>query len=167
MEAIREIAVAMCATMAVTGILSILIPGKSMERTMRLVVGVFFLASIVIPFATQEFALSFEDLLPEGALVTAEVEATAQSHMEELTESRLEQEVSLLLSEQGITPEKVDVSIHISEDKRISITNLYIVLQSKDQDQEQEVSSKLHNVFGVDPQLVIAGESADERPLEE
>lgn len=157
MESIRQIAVAICATMAVTGILSILIPGKSMERTMQLLIGVFFLASIVIPLSSQEFTLALDDLLPESVSVTADIEATTRSQMQQLTQARLEQQVLLLLEDQSITPQKVQVTVHIDEDNRISITNLSIVLSKKDQNQEQEVSSTLQHLFGVTPQIVITG----------
>ncbi len=55
MEMIRSIGASICITIIVTGIFSILVPGKNMEQTIQLAVGLFFLASIVLPIVNGDW----------------------------------------------------------------------------------------------------------------
>lgn len=153
MEAIRSIAVSVCITMAVTGILSILIPSKSMEKTIKLAVGLFFLSSIVLPFTNGQLSFDFDLEIPDEQVIHEDLEVSIQQNMQALTEQRLEQAATELLGQEKIIPEKVEVNINIAEDNSITITKVKMMLSPQDRKREAGITPLIKEKFGIEPEF--------------
>ena len=128
MEFGQSVGVSACVALVVTGILSVLIPGRAMEKTVRMAVGLFFLCSIVFPVAQGDWKGLLDWEAPEMEEEPAGLSQTVDERIVALTEQNLEEQVSLLLQQQGIETRRVDVGVHIGEDNSITITEIRIIL---------------------------------------
>lgn len=155
MQTIRSIAVSVCVAMAATGILSMLMPGKSMEKTVKIAVGLFFLSSIILPLTTGDFSLELDWLLEDQQTIDNQLDQTVQQHMEALTTYNLEQTVRELLEKNEISVQKVEVSINIEQTSSITITRLDIVLPEQEQKKQREVSELVKQTFGIKPEVTV------------
>ena len=92
MEMIRSIGASICITIIVTGIFSILVPGKNMERTIQLAVGLFFLASIVQPIVNGDWRELLEWDSRQIETQIPELEDTVDNRVVTLTEEGLQRQ---------------------------------------------------------------------------
>lgn len=128
MEFVQSVGASVCVALVVTGILSVLIPGKTMEKTVQMAVGLFFLCSIVFPIAQGDWKALLDWEAPEAVEEPAGLSQTVDERVLALTGQNLEEQVGLLLQQQGIETRQVDVGVHIGEDNSITITEIRIIL---------------------------------------
>jgi hypothetical protein len=158
METIRSIGASICITLVVTGIFSMLMPSRTMEKIIRFAVGLFFLSSLILPFASGDFSFDlsvpeWEDTQP-GESLTQQV----QNSTIRVSEQKVEELAESLLEAEGIVPQKVTATINIEQDNRITITKLSIVLGLENVLQKQKASDCLEEQMGIVPEFEIGEE---------
>lgn len=158
METIRSIGASVCITMIVTGIFSILIPGKAMEKTVQMAVGLFFLASIVLPIANGDWKgfMSVQSTREEVSL--PDLEQTVEQNMIELTQEQLCEQAKALLGAEGITAKQVSVTVHIDGDNSITITEILIVLPKEEVLNFPLAGQVIKDGFQIEPKIMLEGD---------
>ena len=155
MEMIRSIGASICITIIVTGIFSILVPGKNMERTIQLAVGLFFLASIVQPIVNGDWRELLEWDSRQIETQIPELEDTVDNRVVTLTEEGLQRQVAALLQGKGISAKQVGATVHIEEDNSITITEILIILPREEILNAPAAEQLVEENLGVVPELEL------------
>lgn len=125
METLRSAVLCACMLSAAVGMLSMICPGRKLERQMRFLISLLFAVSLAVPIARFE--------LPPELSVLAQEELTAQTQamdervrtaLIEQTQARAEQALIDALQQRGITCEKLHVSVHFDENNCIYISKV-------------------------------------------
>lgn len=103
-----------CMLSAAVGIVSLLRPGKTLERQIRLLLSVLFVISLAAPLAQIEVPPELP-VLAEEQLRQREAELTAEMNERVLAETkpRVEQALKDLLGAEGITCTKMEAELYI------------------------------------------------------
>lgn len=161
MDTVRSIGASICITLAVTGIFSMLMPSRTMEKVIRFAVGLFFLSSLILPFTTGDFSVDLTIPEWEESLQTKQLTDQVKNSTVTVSQQKVERLAESLLKAEGITPQKVTATINIEEDNSITITKLSIVLRLEDIFQKQKASDCLENQMGIVPEFEM-GEGRSE-----
>lgn len=144
MDTIRQIATSICITMVATGIFSMLVPNRSMQKTLKFTISLFFLCCVVIPFVDAE--IEWESLAAGASTdeqVSVSYEEQVNKQLLEMTKSNLSENIRQELERSGIEAENVVVSAHIDEMNSISINEINLVLRSGDAAQAEKIVKDL------------------------
>ncbi len=158
METIRSIGASICITMVVTGIFSILIPGRAMEKTVRMAVGLFFLASIVLPIANGDWDYLFSMRPAQEEILLPDLEKTVEREVIEITQERLCGQAKTLLQAEGIAVKQVSVTVHIDKDNSITITEILIVLPKEEVLNFPLAGQVIKDGFQIEPKIMLEGD---------
>ena len=115
MDTVREIALSVSVSATVIGAVYIICPSGQMSRFMKYILGLILLLCIVTPFMSASF--NFEKL---------EARADYSAQAEEMLINQTQHIVAAVLSENGISYEKIEVYMDISEDGSISIYRIHL-----------------------------------------
>lgn len=155
MSLLYEITFSLCTTLAATGIFSLLVSGRQMEKVMRFLLSLFLLNSLLFPFVNGEL----EDLsFPKQETDNFYGEALEQQWEEQflsLTEIQIAHEVENILILQGISPEKVEVEIHIGAENNITINKCMVYLSGEETFSQGDLSYELQKEVGVKPEFIV------------
>lgn len=117
---------AVCMAAAGCTILHLLVGNKGVGKVFRMLTAAFFLCAVLCPLLEARGRLS----LPETALSeqanTAALEAVALRQLQSATESILLKTVNTALESHGLEAEKVEISMDISADGSISISDISV-----------------------------------------
>ena len=155
MEQIKEWAVNVCITLIATGVFSMLIPQGSMEKVMRFGVSTFFLCCLILPFL---FGMPLFDWETEvsASIRTEELEEGMEEQMKELSRYNIEQVINRLLSQEEIQAEKIEADIHISEENRVFINSVTVVLAAEQKDKMSKVKEQIKEQLGIEPKVTFS-----------
>jgi hypothetical protein len=156
-DMVRDYALSLCMTLIATGIFSMLIPGKSMEKVLKFALSLFFLSCLVLPVLQGEVRFSFtdSDLSEWDTQYPEELEQKSNEAFLKLTETNLSHEIELLLEVKGIKTEKIEVSIHIDEENNIDISKCDIYLSGGQNIVAGDLAFYLQKETGVKPNLIV------------
>ena len=153
MEGIRAIAHALCATIIITAILFLMLPGEKFRGILKFSVGLFFLCGILSPFLRSDLSFSF-DLTTFSQGTTAErTTAVIFDSLAKLIESNVEQSLYTAAEQQGCKADKIEVTVHIREEGSIYIDQ--IIAQPTDPQNESALKECIHTHTGVFPNIVL------------
>ena len=155
MDMVRDYALSLCMTLIATGIFSMLIPGKSMEKVLKFALSLFFLSCLVLPVLQGEVRFSFTDSDLSDTQYPEELEQKSNEAFLKLTETNLSHEIELLLEVKGIKTEKIEVSIHIDEKNNIDISKCDIYLSGGQNIVAGDLAFYLQKETGVKPNLIV------------
>lgn len=156
MSQLRTAAAAACGTMVLTAIVMLLVPQKD-NRMMKFAVRLFFLLSLILPFAgweAEDFVLPEEktaESLSEG------LDSLVQRQLEESIVSALEGQAAEILRQHGVLHPEIEITIHNREDTGISITSLKVLAAPEEMDAALLAVPELTGAFGVTVTLERAG----------
>ena len=151
---VQSVAGSVCAALVLTGLFSVLIPGRSMERTVRMVVGLFFLCSVAFPVAQGDWdeVLAGWDA-PQAAEEPSALSGTVEERVLALTEENLEEQAALLLEQNGIEVRQVEAGVHIEEDNSIRINRMRILLAGQSVLRAPAAEELITEQFGFRPEV--------------
>lgn len=157
MELIKDYALSLCMTLIGTGIFSMLIPGKSMEKVLKFALSLFFLSCLVLPVLEGEVSFSFSDsgLSNLDTENQKNLEAQSEEVFLNLAEDNIAHEIELLLEVKGVQAEEIEVSIHIDEENNIDINKCDIYLNGDQDVTAGDLSFYLQKETGIKPNIIV------------
>ncbi len=158
MADIKVWAVSLCVAAIAGAIMHMLAPNTSLEKLMRLVIGVFFLSCIVSPVLTK---------LPDMTLTVsgkaeqrlAEVQDGLMSAVDNQMETGMVDQIGLLLNKKGVTPENISFEYNTADKNRISISQIDVVLSPDYAMRETEIRDYINDKTGIATVLTFSGAS--------
>lgn len=145
------LSVSICAVIAC--VVEMMTADTKLEKTVRFVLGAFMLCAIIIPVGNivSEFS---------GVNFDSKMTYDISESFNEQKISMLKDEIATLaestLSKEQIYPQKVEVSMDISEDNCISMVSVTVVLDKKDREKAAKVTDTIKTGLGLECSIVFA-----------
>lgn len=128
MEQVRTIIVTACMLSIAVGICSILRPSKAFDRQVQFLISLLFVIGIAEPLLRTDWRMPPVGVIDVQMQEQSENLTTeAQNLILAETASQCESALYDLLTQQGITCEEMDVSVHIDEEACIYISEVSAV----------------------------------------
>ncbi|WP_101697889.1 stage III sporulation protein AF [Clostridium minihomine] len=150
MNGVREWSSIIVMAALAASILQYLIPGGSMEKVTRLVIGAFIICSILVPvgrlvhhFEVEAFA-AHDDLTPN-----IQYQDTVNQQTVRAAENAVRTVVISQLAQNGIQCKNVTLNMDTNEDGSISITKVFVSLDQKELGKLQETQKLLERELGL------------------
>ena len=149
MNSIVSWATAICVALIGGGVLSLISPSGNLKKATSFAISLFFLCAIITPFITLSFSDSPQFTVSQSAVIRDDTS-------ERLAKTTAQRGVKEILKSQNITAQKIDIGIHINDDKSISITYIEITLERDKIIYESEISNMIHEYFGIKAEFAYA-----------
>ncbi|MGI5893548.1 MAG: stage III sporulation protein AF [Candidatus Merdivicinus sp.] len=157
MEEIQNAAAALCVTLVISGIFHMLLPSGDWNRYARFGVRLFLLLCLILPFRNGKIAAEWDNTSYQKQIEqsVADMEQLAKEQLLENFTSTLEQEGVSLLLQNKIAVQKIQVTAHIADEQRIDITNIEVVLEAGESNEEiSKAQNLIAEEFGLTVQAV-------------
>ena len=150
MDLIYGFAACLCITLLGTGAFTLLVPKGSLEGTVKFALSLFLVAGFLLPFFGkapnwEQFWNSSRWEQP-AADVTEMVDEVSQ----EVTQAMVNQQITLLLEQEGYSPQKVDSRIHTTSEGSIEITELNLWMPASEKSQGSAIRQILAQQLGLE-----------------
>ncbi|WP_283607585.1 stage III sporulation protein AF [Faecalispora anaeroviscerum] len=150
MSGVREWSSVIVLAALAAGILQYLMPGGSMEKVTRLVIGAFVICSILLPVGRLTKQFDVQAFAQDGsAAPNQQYQDTVNQQTAETAEAAVRTVVISALSEKGIQCKNVALNMDTNEDGRISITKVFVSLDQKESGKLQETKQLLEQELGL------------------
>ena len=154
MTAITNWASALCYAAAVIAFFRMICKHCAAEKTIHILLGLFFLCAVLSP-ALSQVDFSLETLTPDSPPIsTRELEERLDEQTLRLSERNLQMALEQLLSENQLPCEKITVLMDTTENQRIGISRIVIVLREADMEHKGAVEQLVREQTGISPQIV-------------
>lgn len=131
-----------------------LVSDTRLEKNVRLVLGMFMLCVVLIPFGSVINDLSLElpsDKNIQETKMSDDVSKMRIDYLKQCTAELIEQK----LKENGIVPIKVNVNTDIDEDLSINMITAELTLPSKDSNKASHAAAVIKKDLGIDCKTLI------------
>lgn len=160
MDAVHQWALGICLTVLINAVVHYVIPSGSMEKMLRLVLGVFVLCGILLPLSKTLPSLDWEMEKPTETIhdtdgFAGEVERQIFSQAEQ----NIKQVVIVELEKNGYPWKNVSVRMDTNEDRGIVINQVVVTLDKDALVQKEELTAHLEKTLGLKTEVVWDGES--------
>lgn len=153
MNAIKAAGAVICGFMIVSGVIGMLVPEGSMEKSMRFVITVAFIAAVITAFSG--ITSVFPDLITQETLSDTVVYDPSDS-INSLSARNIERELTLAAENIGIRGAKINVDTDISDDGSIRIISVeYTSENERDRD---KLGNMIKDMTGCESIGVITDE---------
>ena len=143
---------------AIVGVISLFTPSGSMEKTLKTVIGLFLLASFILPLSDSDITGSLfksnegiKEIIDEN-----EYENEIKNNVSDSLESTIKTEICAYLSNAGVA--FTDVEAHVSVDDKNNIETQSIVIVLREDVQIEDIIDFISERFGVVPEVKIEAE---------
>ncbi len=132
-----------CLSSAVCVIISLILPSGKMEKSLRMVLGVFLIACIISPLSDGiphfKFKSTTFEKTPKPAINFVK---NLDEQFKALAEQNLKQHIKQILEQFNIENEKIELFMDTNKDECISISKckIYITPQSKPENPEFQIT---------------------------
>lgn len=154
MSALADLIFSFCISLVAIGLISILIPSGTMEKTMKMLTGIIMIALLLSPFAKGEINLDF---LTENKGTTRAIQQTSLDRAVAISQSQIELLLKDLLNKNGIEVDEIEVNMDISKDGSIIISQISISSNFTSREEIQEVKNIIKKELGVDAEVTDRG----------
>ncbi len=154
-QTIKIVAVNICIVMIITGVFSVLVPGKSFEKILKFAISLFFVCSVAVPMFSGELSLDFSfdtDFISE---YESEFYLSAEESVIKLSEEKIMLAIDEILTQNGISAKKIEVNINIDENDSINITNVEISITENDEIFTLKIKEIVLREVGITPKIII------------
>lgn len=164
MSAIKDWAICLCFAALSTAIVQMIMPSGSTEKTMKFVIGVFFISCIVSPLFTQNDiqALKADFMQTSGEISTTRLQQEIDKQLETQIEERLKSLISQTLSQTGVKVNKIIIYMDRTEDNSISINTIDIVLDECTPAEKEMVQKTVLQSLGIMPKISLSSKQSME-----
>lgn len=156
MDAIKNWAFSICCTGIICGIINILVPEGSVQKTFKTVLSTFFICSIISPVVTMDLGgtIDLSEFFSDKEITYEEIYFTDNSA--EYIEAELYEATSSFLKKNDIKSKDILIKINISENGNIDINKFVITLENKCD--IAYLSEKIKDEIGIKPEIIILEE---------
>lgn len=155
-EQIREWAFAVCAAAAIGGLINIIMPEGGLSKTLKSVISVFFLCTVISAFTKIDFDIA-DFKINENKIYESKEFEEINSVSEEYLEGELYKSVTEILEAEEIYAKDILIKINISENGSIDINKFAIAFEQLEDPFKLE--EKIYNKTGIKPNIILSGES--------
>ncbi len=160
MKQIDSWATLICMVSIVCTLLELLAPDGNMKKTMKTVISMFMLCSIIFPLikiiSTIDLSL---DKFANSCNSLSETSKSYSKTCENYAEEKINKLVLKTLNENGVKAKKVETSMDINETSSISINKTVIFLSENNKDLKLRAQSIAKRELGLDCDVVIIQEN--------
>ncbi len=150
MDLIYGFAACLCITLLGAGAFTLLVPKGSLETTVKFALSIFLVAGFLLPFFGN--APDWQRLWDSSRWEqpAEDLSRMVEDVSLEVTQTMVNQQVTLLLEQEGYSPQKVDSRIHTASDGSIEITELVIWMPESDKTQGSAIRRILAEQTGLE-----------------
>ncbi len=143
---------------AVVAVISLLTPSGSMEKTLKTIIGLFLLASFILPFSGSDIAAGLFDSNKGIKEIIDEnkYENEMKKNVSDSLESAIETEICAYLSNAGVAFVNVEAEVSVDDKNNINTNSIVIVL--RENIPNNEIITFISERFGVAPDVKVEPE---------
>ena len=149
MDSFAELGYGFCVGMVVTGILIAASPKDGSGKSVRFILRLFLLLCFLLPFAKTDFSQIFSREPPSLSIENQSYDELLQEQLEQKVKENIKTQALEMFDDYGISPISLDVSIHISEENRITVSEMKVILSKEDLLRCDEAVAAVNQAFGV------------------
>ncbi len=153
MEQLTTAVLAACAVSMLTGMLQLLRPNEKFDRQIRLLTAGLLAMSVLTPLlqGIRTLTPDWDLLTTEASDSTYDFTEAVREQTEKQIQENLERTLRAELQAQGVSVTALEVTIHISEEDSIDITNV-----TAESDTPAAVKRILRAYLGEEVELIVA-----------
>lgn len=149
MNAVKEWSAAICMAALVAAMLQGLVPGGSMERMIKFVIGAFVICALIVPLAKIAPKISMNVQENVSSPVNSQLEGTVEKQLSSAAKESITNLVVSELNNIGIKCKNVNVIMDTNEDGSISINKVVVILAKGSGTVCEKVSARLEKTLGL------------------
>lgn len=149
MNAVKEWSAAICMAALVAAMLQGLVPGGSMERMIKFVIGAFVICALIVPLAKIAPKISMNVQENVSSPVNSQLEGTVEKQLSSAAKESITNLVVSELNNIGIKCKNVNVIMDTNEDGSISINKVVVILAKGSGADCEKVSARLEKTLGL------------------
>ncbi len=160
MSAIREWSTAICLAALVAALAQGLVPGGSMERMEKFVIGAFIVCALIAPLsrAVPRLALALNGSgSAAGKETSSRLESTVDDQMRSAARKSIASLTASELARMNLRCKNVQVDMDTNEGGSISISKVTVTLDKKDAARCREAQEALTAKLGIRTEVVVDG----------
>lgn len=171
MNGLRELVTSFCLGAVAAGLISMLMPSGKMEKPMKLILGLFMTAIIITPILSGGgLSFDFGSITANASPVKDSGELSAVIEQQELLliENSVKEQINSCIGrtsypEYSIDDIKITLDMDITEDSRISIEQVDILLPEEYESMQEEIKSLIKEELGFDADVRTPAEKLEDR----
>jgi len=158
LETFKSCAVSSVTAAVISAVISLLAPSGNMEKTIKIIVVLFLLASFAVPFAQSEVVADFFDSNKGIKEIIDEnkIDNKVKKEVKDSLENAVETEISAYLSGVDIAFVSVDAKVSVDYEMNISLESITVVLPNEIPTYDLEVF--VSERFGLMPDVKFESE---------
>lgn len=126
-ETLKQTVTAACMLSAAVGMLSLICPGKRLERQMHLLISLLLAVSLAVPLLRLDLTELTDVTVQElFAQQTRQMEEQANALLLAETQAQTEQVLTDVLAGHGITCDRIEAQLHTDADGRICLNKVTV-----------------------------------------
>lgn len=143
---------------AVVCVISFLTPSGGMEKTLKTIIGLFLMASFILPFSGSDIASGlFESTKGIKEIIDEnKYENEMKKSVSDSLENAIETEICAYLSNAEVDYIKVEAEVYVDSKNNIDTKSILIVL--REDIQINEIVSFISERFGAEPDVIVESE---------
>lgn len=152
MSVIKTWIFSVCVAAVVGSIVQMLVPSGSMEKVMKVVVGIFFLSCVFVPLVTIIPNIKYDFEIGTAEQVAQISEGMQQIKNEQIIDyanAQISDAIAGLLDRNNINYKKISVDYNITTDSSISINEIEITMQNDYNGQAKQATLLLEKETGI------------------
>lgn len=150
MDLIYGFAACLCITLLGAGAFALLVPKGSLEGTVKFALSLFLVAGFLLPFFGN--APDWDRLWDDARWKQPAQDLTQlmDDVSQEVTQTMVNQQITLLLEQEGYSPQRVDSRIHTTSEGSIEITELNLWMPASEKGRGSAIRQILAQQAGLE-----------------
>lgn len=158
MDAVRGWSTAICLAALAAALLQGLVPGGSMERMVKLVLGAFVLCALMLPLKSLSTQIAWTFSVEDSMREDSPLQSTVDNQMQEAARASIENLVAAELGRMDLKSEKVAVWMDTNADNSIGISRVEVTLAEGYGGDCARAQARLREVLGLEVEVTAHGD---------
>lgn len=155
MNTLNAAAMTLCVCCIVCSLLSMLIPQERTKKALNLVLSLFLICSLILPVKSL---LSDLDIEPDAEDAAVDFSFSQEDYNRVILKQTADNLVLCaddLLKAEGIEAENIRLSLKISEQGSIYVSNIIIYISKETEYRKQDIENIIYRNFSKEPKIII------------
>lgn len=155
MNTLSVAATVLCSCCIICSLLSLLIPQERMKKTLNLVLSLFLICSLILPVKALIADWNTEFEIEEYSGDFSFSEEDYQKAVMKETADQLVRCADHLLQNEEIKADNIRLSLKISQEGSIYVSNIIIYISRDTKDRKQDIESIIYRNFAKEPKIIV------------
>ncbi len=156
MKSIQQWTSIICIASIICIIIELMLPPGKMEKTMRMVLGIFMVCALISPIKNlKKLNFNISNITTEAIKDKFEFTNKINSQLTNLAEDNVRVLILSILKEKGISPKKVDIFMDTNEDNCISIIKSKIYVSKEEAELVNNIKSLIESKLKIETEVVL------------